>query len=405
MNGRQALGLALGMLLAVMPAEAATLPGWLQKLKAKRGPSSASAHGSHNRVFLGAFTGGTGESARNALNQELIASHEFTVVANEADADYVVTGSSVGGRVSGNVKNREDKQLFERNYAAPGLDENLKALADDLIYAITGKPGLATSRIVFVSDKSGSRQIYICDANGQDVQQVTHDAHGAVAPSLSPDSSMVAFTSYGNGYPVVQLVDLGAGWERTVTDTPGSSFGAAFAPDGARLAVVMSFLGNPEIFVTNLNTNTAACISDSVGAPSSPSWHPSGKQLIFSDDHGQGSKLYIAEVPSGDVKGAKLFRWNTRYRSCTDPEWSPDGQSVAFTAQKGGDSAVVVKGYPEGGTRVVQGGGASHPSWSPNGRFLTYVQQGTLYIHDLNTGNRRAVLSGYGRISEPRWMR
>ncbi|MBE7498655.1 MAG: PD40 domain-containing protein [Verrucomicrobiaceae bacterium] len=357
------------------------------------------------RLRLETFNGGTGSSATQSLRQELLTSREFFVAATEEDFDYTLEGSSVGGRVTGRLLDKKGKEMFQRSYAAPGLDENLKALADDVIFVITGRPGLATSRIVFVSDKSGRKQIYITDSDGKDVQQVTHDRLAAVAPSLSPDGSMIAFTSYGSGFPGVRLIDIHSGWDREISDTPGSSYGAAFSPEGSRLAMVMTFIGNPEIFVSDLNSNTAACISDSVGAPSSPSWHPDGRQLVFSNDDGSGPGLYVAEVPAKEGEPAKLFRWRTGWSGSTDPEWSPDGKQIAFTAMRGGQRAVVVKPWPSGSSRLVQSGGAGHPSWSPNGRYLCYSQQGALYIHDVISGSRRVLLRGFGHISEPRWMR
>lgn len=372
---------------------------------ARKGRDAQASATGMPRVRLVPFTGGTGVSATTALHEELLASREFFVAGEGEKVDFILEGSSVGGRVTGRLRDGKQKELFERTYAAPGLDENLKAFADDVIYTITGRPGLATSRIVFVSDRSGSRQIYVCDAEGGDVHQVTHDRHGAVSPSLSPDSSLVAFTSYKGGFPVVNLVDLHAGWERGVTDTAGSSFGAAFSPDGTHLALVMSFIGNPEIFVTDLNTNTASCVSDSIGVPSSPSWHPEGKQIVFANDDGDGPKLYVVEVPQKEGDVSRLFRWRTGYHFCTDPEWSPDGRTIAFTTRKGGEWAVAVKPYPGGGARVIQAGGAQHPSWSPNGRFLTYVQHGELFVHDIHSGARRKLVPGFGRVSEPRWMR
>lgn len=392
--------LSLSAVLA-SPAQALTLPDWLRFLKPM--PKSTAPKVEQKRVSIADFTGGTGASARQALVSELTAAREFTLTAESPD--FTVSGSSVGGRVVGRVVNREGKEVLERTYAAPGLDENLKAFADDLIFAVTGRPGLATSRIVFVSDKSGTKQVYLCDPDGKDLQQVTHHSHGCVSPSLNVDGSAVAYTSYRTGFPVVHVLDLGLGWERTVTDTPGSSFGASFSPDGQRLAVVMSFLGNPEIFVTDLATNVAACISDSTGAPGGPSWHPDGKQVIFSDDRGDGPRLYVAEVPETSQTEAKLIRWRTGYNFCADPEFSPDASSVAFTTRIGKELAVVVKGWPNGPSRVIQAGGAAHPSWSSNGRYLCYTQHGTLYVHHMHSGLKRAILKGHGQITEPRWMK
>lgn len=399
MTGPRILLIAL-LLLSQPAAEAVTLPSWLKLPAVKRqDPVTLPSL----KLRLGEFTGGTGASAKKALGEELTNSREFLLT--EEGADFVVTGSSVGGRVTGRLLNANGKMIFERTYAAPGLDENLRVFSDDVIMAATGKPGLSASRLVFVSDRTGTKQIYMCDVHGKEVQQITRHQYGAVSPTLSPDAGAVAYTTYRAGFPIVLILDLGLGWERTVTDTPGTSFGAAFSPDGQKLALVMSFLGNPEIFVTDLSTNTAGCISDTIGAPSSPSWHPDGRQVIFADDRGKGPQLYIAEVPAVEKAEARLFLWRSGYSFCTDPEFSPDGRHVAFTASTGKETSVVVRGYPQGAAHVVQADGAKHPSWSPNGRYLCYSQHGTLYIHDLRTSQRRAVLTQYGTISEPRWMR
>lgn len=392
------------VLCAPVPGKA-ELPRWLSFLKPKVRQTApvAPPKAEVKRVHVQDFTGGTGASVQTGLLQMLAGSRQIAVT--QENPDFVVKGHSVGGRVAARLEGKGGKEIFDRTYAAPGLDENLKTFADDLILAVTGKPGLATSRIVFVSDRSGTKQIYLSDPEGKDIQQITRQPHGAVSPSLSPDGATLAYTSYKNGFPVVQLLDLGLGWERTVTDTPGSSFGASFAPDGQRMALVMSFLGNPEIFVTDLNTNTAACVSDTTGAPGSPAWHPDGKQVIFSDDRGDGPRLYVGEVPEGNEDEAALIRWRAGYSFCVDPEFSPDGKQVAFTTIIGGEMAVVVRGWPEGAGRVIQAGGAQHPSWSPDGRYLCYSQHGSLYIHPLGQGQRRAVISEYGRITEPRWMK
>ena len=384
------------LLLCALPAKSGAWPDWLPALKRQAVVETP------QRVQVLEFSGGTGRSARQGLIRELSAVPEVRV--SDDTPDFQISGHSVGGRITARLTDARNTVILERSYAAPGLEENLRQLADDLILAATGKPGLATSRIAFVSDRSGSRQIYLCDPQGRDVQQITRHPHGAVSPSLSPDGSAIAFTSYRHGFPVVMLLDLGQGWERVISDSPGLNTGAAFAPDGRRLALMMSFLGNPEIFVTDLGTNTAACVSETLGVPSSPSWHPDGRRLVFSDDRGNGPRLYLVEIPE-DEGELRLSLWPSGYRFCTDPEFSPDGRRIAFTARLGRESAVIVKDFPSGKSQIIQRGGAQHPSWSPNGRYLCYCQHGALYIHDLLSRERRLVLAQHGTITEPRWMR
>jgi len=371
---------------------------WEQLWKPRATPGRAKHELENARTLrLDEITGSTGASAAKALTAQLRATGEVRVI--DKAARFTLSGDSVGGRLNVKLHDRAGKLIFERTYAAPGLTDNVKALTDDVLFAVTGRQGLASSQIAFVSDVSGTKQVYVCDADGGNVQQVTRHPHGAVSPALSPD--FLAFTGYGTGFPCVVLVDMGAGMERQVASTPGQNSGAAFAPDGRSLALTMSFIGNPEIFVLDLPSSNAICVTESVGTPSSPSWHPDGQQIIFSSNEGDGPQLYVVEIASE----ASAQRWPCGYRYATDPEWSPDGKQVAFTTRSGTDYAVAVASYPGGSARIVQKGGAQHPSFSPDGRSLAYVQNGQLWAHDLTTNKRRSVVSGRGTISEPRWMR
>lgn len=353
------------------------------------------------RIRIMPFDGGTGESAAVRLRDALLASGEVLPVAVGETAAHVITARSSGGRITGQLAQESGKEVFERTYAAPGLEENVDAFADDLVLAITGKPGLATSLIAFVSDATGQKQIYLCDADGGNVRQVTRHPHGCVSPTVSADGSLLAFTSYQSGFPTLMMLDLAGGSERAVIETPGCATGAAFSPDGRRLAICLSFLGAPEIFVTEMTGGTAACITETLGVPSGPSWHPRQSMVIFASDEGGGPQLFTAALGKNPVPA----RWRTGFDFCTDPEFSPDGRQVAFTASTGGELGVVIRDYPAGESRIVRGGGAQHPTWSPNGRYLAYAQGGSLWLHDLRNNERRKLVSEPGSISEPRWMK
>ncbi len=392
------LAIALCLLLSATSGHAEVI-SWVRGLFA---PAKKSLDVSNvTTLGIGTFTGATGESAAQATRQQLRPNKNLKLLP-VVQARFHLNGSSNSGRITAILTERgQPKTIFERTYAAPGMEENVKALADDLIFAITGRPGLASTRIVFVSDATGTKQIYLCDADGENPQQVTNNRYGAVSPALASDDSMLAYTSYASGFPALVMVDMASGSERQMANTPGVNTGATFSPDGKHLALTMSFVGNPEIFVLNLASSHATCITDTPGAPCSPSWHPDGQQLIYASHEDSSPLLYTIDITAE----APARLWDTGYSFCADPEWSPDGKQVAFTARTAGSMAVIIKPYPFGKSSLIQGSGAQHPTWSPDGRQLAYAHKGELWVHDLDTGTRRCLVRGLGHISEPKWMR
>lgn len=352
-------------------------------------------------VAVADLDGSTGGSAARALRAQLKEMEGVRLMEVAEAARFVISGSSVSGRISARLSERQGQELFERSYASPGLWDNVRMLADDVVFVMTGRLGLTTSQLVFVADGGGKKQVYLVDADGKNLEQITRDSVAAVSPALSPDGMKMVYTSYSTGLPSLMLLDMSAGQERVAAHAPGCNSGAVFSPDGRELALGMSFLGNPEVFALDISTAHAVCLTESTGVPCSPAWHPEGGLLVFALQEVDDSALYIVEKDST----APAQRWATGMTFHADPDWSPDGRKIAFTTRVGGAWAVAVRGYPDGKTVILQRGGAQHPTWSPDGQSIAYAQGSQLWVHDLQTKRRRSIVNGRGAVSEPRWLR
>ncbi len=321
-------------------------------------------------------------------------------VVDQARGTFIIRGNASDGGVSGQVVDRNGGVILSNEYSG-GLRAAVHAFADDIVMTLTGKEGIASSRLAFVSNKSGRKEIYLCDYDGANVVQLTRDGSISVGPSISTDGRRLLYTGYKSGYADIYLVDISSGARNRVIKSPGTNTGAAFSPDGGRMALTMSKDGNPELYVAPAGGGSARRLTRTRGVESSPAWSPDGREIVYTNDDGGRPQLY--RISAGG-SGARAI--STGHSFCTEPSWSPDGSKIAFNVRQGGGFQVAVHDLQNGTTRVVTGGGsAEDPAWGADSRHLVYSQGGSLYLLDAQTGRSTRVLSGVGKITEPSWSR
>lgn len=127
----------------------------------------------------------------------------------ERGADWVLTGTlapRAGGStlrltlhdaVYGQAKGEGSFEL------PPASDRRFRmavhAASDAVVRWATGEPGIAATRIAFVTQGRGSKEIYLVDSDGENVTRLTSDGSLALSPALSQDGGMFAYSSYRAG--------------------------------------------------------------------------------------------------------------------------------------------------------------------------------------------------------------
>jgi TolB protein len=280
--------------------------------------------------------------------------------------------------------------------SGPSLRGALFAAADIAVEKTNGLglKGFFTSKLVFVSERSGHQELYTSDLFFGDVKQITHDRAIAMSPRWSPDGERVIYTSFfKSGFPDIFQIDLGTYQRTTFVSFKGTNSGARFSPDGRQVAMVLSGEGETEIYTSNAYGRAVSRKTHSEFTKASPCWSPDGSRIIFAAGNPE-PQLYVIAASGGmpqrvtyDVSGY-----------CAEPDWSrASPNKVAFTMKVGRNYQIGVLDlstrHGEQASKAPFDG--IEPSWLPDGRHVVYTARSAstsrISILDTETGKSVAI--------------
>jgi len=277
-------------------------------------------------------------------------------------------------------------------------------MADDIVWAIKKVKGMASTRIALVGSRAGKKNIYICDADGGNMSQITHDNVICRFPNWSPDTSKLVYTAYLSGYPDVYMINL-SGYERkTISSYPGMNAGASFSPDGKRLALVLSKDGNPDLYVMNASGgNPTRILKTPYAAEASPCWAPDGEQIVYVSGRSGSPQLYVISSGGGEPR-----RITWKGSENVAPDWGPDGR-IAYTSRREGKYQICVLDLSTKKEEQLTADWVDHedPSWAPDGRHIVCAQtvnyHSDLYILDTLGDPPLRLTTIQGEWYSPAW--
>ncbi len=151
------------------------------------------------------------------------------------------------------VKNVTSPQVLGKQYQDAATSDAARTtahkFADEIIFRLGGGiPGIAESKIYFVSSRSGHKEIWAMDYDGANQHAVTHLGSISLSPRVSPDGSRIAFSSMTKSGWEILMYSLDLNRLVSFPRFGGTNLSPAWSPDGTRIAFSSSRSGDPEIY-------------------------------------------------------------------------------------------------------------------------------------------------------------
>ncbi|MBM4139401.1 MAG: Tol-Pal system beta propeller repeat protein TolB [Nitrospira sp.] len=266
-----------------------------------------------------------------------------------------------------------DKMVGGKRYAGSPSVVRLMAhrFADELVFRYTGEPGIARTKIAYVSEVGPAREVFVMDYDGHDPRQVTTDGFLNLMPRWSPDRRFLVFTAYRNrNAQDIDMIEVATGKRSTLVSLGGLNITPALSPDGNFLVFSSSQEGNSELYRMDTRTKNLQRLTVNAAGDLSPSWSPSGREIAFTSDRSGGPQIFLMSVDGSNVR---RLTFEGSYNAA--PAWSPRGNWIAYVCRGPKKEYKLCLITPDGQQRVqltVGQGVDDSPSWSPDGRHLVF---------------------------------
>jgi TolB protein len=165
-----------------------------------------------------------------------------------------------------------------------------------------------------ILSKSGSPNLYVMDADGGNVRQLTKSKEGESSPCWSPDGRRLCFTSRKSGKAALYTISADGGEMSLLSSGIGSPTEPDWSPDGKFIICT----GTPTFTIYLLPMEgPMKGIAISLTAGEDPVWAPNSRAVMFARNVNHRRVLALLDVPSKRVK--EIGRVNG---DASQPSWA-----------------------------------------------------------------------------------
>jgi len=210
-------------------------------------------------------------------------------------------------------------------------------------------------RIAFNAKRNGKVWVAVMDADGSNQKLLVEGA----APDLSPDGKQIAFSRPDDrGIAQIWVVNADGSGMRQITHSNTHKIAPSWSPDGKEMVFVLvrnpssQSDPQPEIGIMNsegtnerilttedrvnvrVNPDGSTTVCETANDANAPAWSSVDNRIAFwSGIENQYGQIWVI---NSDGTGSKQLTEDCSHRNSDDPSWSPDGKKILFSTARSG---------------------------------------------------------------------
>ena len=263
--------------------------------------------------------------------------------------------------------------------------------------------GSALSKITFVTNRTGHKEIALMDYDGVNQRVLTNHKSISSFPSISPDFSNIYYSSFLKGYPSLFVYNLKVNKYRALLAPGLQAYGPKVSNLGHHLLFTLQEKGNVDVYRMRLSDRKIYRVSALSSGETSPAWGLGDQEIFFTSDRGGKPQIYRM-----DIYGSGMERITFTGAYNESATLSPNGQLLAFCRMIGGQMKILIKNLITGDEMLLNKGFGNYesPSWSPDGKMITFSSDRTgssqVYLIRID-GTGMFRLTTRGKNTSPSW--
>jgi len=333
-------------------------------------------------------------------------------------------------------------------YTMPAAGGTATRLTHGMAYDMQARWSPDGKRILFTTDRGGTENVWIMEADGTRPRPVTREADRTTnSGAWSPDGEWIVVRRRLTDRSSLGTVEL---WMYSVLGGKGiqitkkAEWGDANEPVFSRDGRYVFFTGRPQRYAYDRNvhagiwqirrydrnTGRIATLTDGAGGSGRPALSPDGRMLSFVRRIREKTVLHTYDLESGRERALwnglshdnqESFAWTGVYPGCA---WTPDGRAIVVYAAGGFHRVEVASGKAANipftaqveqiVTRAVRFPATldqdrvavrqiAWPSRSPNGKAIAFAALGRVWRYDIAARTARALTPPGLRATSPAW--